>query len=269
VFASQFHLLSHALFKALLFLGAGAVIHGIGTRDLGKMGGLGKEMPFVRNVFVIGAMALAGLPILNGFWSKELVLEAGLVGGPLWAYAGMLLGAGMTALYTARVVWLVFYGPARTGHGGHPVHDAPLAMRIALGALAFGTLSSWLLAGPLGDLLETTLPFHDMHVETTEEIVAEIVSAPATWVALAVVGLGMAGWWQRQALAGWAARLAPFRRIAAGEFGFEWLNRRVVHLVRNVAEAARATQTGQLNWNVVGIVGALAIVLGVLMGGAR
>ncbi len=83
LFASQFHLLSHAIFKALLFLSAGAVIHAVGTRDMREMGGLGKQMPVVRAVFVIGALALAGIPILNGFWSKELVLEAGLSGGPV------------------------------------------------------------------------------------------------------------------------------------------------------------------------------------------
>ncbi|HTU01173.1 MAG TPA: NADH-quinone oxidoreductase subunit L, partial [Candidatus Sulfotelmatobacter sp.] len=73
IYASQFHLFSHAIFKALLFLGAGAVIHAVGTRDMREMGGLGARMPFTRTVFVIGALALAGLPILNGFWSKELV----------------------------------------------------------------------------------------------------------------------------------------------------------------------------------------------------
>ena len=102
VFASQLHLLSHAVFKALLFLAAGAVIHGVGTRDMYKMGGLGKKMPFNRAVFIIGALALAGLPIFNGFWSKELILEHGLEEGPTWAYAGMLAGAGITALYTSR-----------------------------------------------------------------------------------------------------------------------------------------------------------------------
>ncbi|MBK8781413.1 MAG: hypothetical protein IPO22_06335 [Anaerolineales bacterium] len=112
-FASQFHLLSHAVFKALLFLAAGAVIHAAGTRDMRRMGGLGKQMPFVRNVFILGALALAGLPILNGFWSKELILEVGLADGPIWAYIGMLLGAGMTAFYTLRMTWLVFFGEAR------------------------------------------------------------------------------------------------------------------------------------------------------------
>src|SRR5512137_2210692 len=99
LFASQFDLLSHAIFKALLFLSAGAVIHAVGTRDMREMGGLGRQMPFVRSVMIIGALALAGLPVLNGFWSKELVLEAGLAGGPWWAYAGMVVGAGLTALY--------------------------------------------------------------------------------------------------------------------------------------------------------------------------
>jgi NADH-quinone oxidoreductase subunit L len=63
------------VFKALLFLGAGAVIHAVGTRDMRLMGGLGPRMKFTRNTFVIGALALAGIPILNGFWSKELILK--------------------------------------------------------------------------------------------------------------------------------------------------------------------------------------------------
>ncbi|MBA4386073.1 MAG: NADH-quinone oxidoreductase subunit L, partial [Anaerolinea sp.] len=98
VFASQFHLFSHSIFKALLFLGAGAVIHSIGTRDMTKMGGVGKHLPFVKWVFIIGALALSGIPILNGFWSKEVVLEAGLAGGPSWIYGIMVLVAGLTAL---------------------------------------------------------------------------------------------------------------------------------------------------------------------------
>ena len=127
IFASQFHLFSHSVFKALLFLGAGAVIHSVGTRDMREMGGLGKQMPAVCLVFVIGAAALAGLPILNGFWSKELVLEAGLEGGPLWIYALMLFGAGLTALYTFRCVWMVFYAKPKAEE--RHIHDAGAAMR--------------------------------------------------------------------------------------------------------------------------------------------
>jgi len=139
VFASQFHLLSHAVFKALLFLAAGAVIHATGTRDMRRMGALGKQMPFVRNVFILGALALAGVPIMNGFWSKELVLEAGLSGGPLWAFAGMVLVAGMTAFYTFRMTWLVFFGGAREGLHAH---DAGNAMKVSLGLLAWGSLTT-------------------------------------------------------------------------------------------------------------------------------
>ena len=78
IFQGQFHLLSHSVFKALLFLGAGAVIHSLGTRDMRNMGGLSRKMPLTCAVFVIGALALAGIPPVNGFWSKEMVLEAGL-----------------------------------------------------------------------------------------------------------------------------------------------------------------------------------------------
>jgi len=262
VFASQFHLLSHAVFKALLFLGAGAVIHATGTRDMRQMGGLGRRMPFVRNTFVIGALALAGIPILNGFWSKELVLEAGLAGGPGWAFAGMVIGAGLTALYTFRMVWLVFYGEPRADLHAH---DATPAMRISLGALAIGAGLTWLLAGPLGRLFESTLPGHELHVLSTGELIGEILGAPATWLALAVVAAGLALWWWRDRF-GWLGRLlAPLGRAAEQDFGFEWINARIAGATIGSAEALRGTQTGLLSWNVAGIVGGLIVVLAILL----
>ena len=265
VFASQFHLLSHAVFKALLFLAAGAVIHSVGTRDMRKMGGLKKEMPFVRTVFVIGALALAGLPILNGFWSKELVLEDGLHHGPVWAYVGMLIAAGITALYTFRMVWMVFYGePRREGH----VHDAGQAMKLATGVLAVGTLTTWLLAGGFGEMLEESLPFHGLHVPAGTTLYETILTAPATYLALAVIAVGLAAWWFRDRLA-WVGEAVPWLAKAADvDFGFEWLNQRVVSITISAGETLRVTQTGLLNWNVLGIVGGLVIVLAVLALGA-
>ena len=121
IFQSQFHLLSHSVFKALLFLGAGAVIHSVGTRDMRKMGGLSRTMPLTCAVFIIGALALAGIPPVNGFWSKELLLEGGFLHGPLWAYIVMLVTAGLTALYTLRCVWMVFFAP--------PAHGEPRIAR--------------------------------------------------------------------------------------------------------------------------------------------
>ncbi|MBI5567824.1 MAG: NADH-quinone oxidoreductase subunit L, partial [Chloroflexi bacterium] len=187
IYASQFHLLSHAVFKALLFLAAGAVIHAVGTRDMRLMGGLGKKMPFVRAAFVIGALALMGLPILNGFWSKELILEEGLKDGPVWAYVGMLIGAGITALYTFRMVWLVFFGSERSHLHAH---DAQTAMKVSLGLLSLGTLTTWLLAGPFSELLHHTLPFHEIHALPTGEILQEVISLP-TLIALNAVAVGL------------------------------------------------------------------------------
>jgi NADH-quinone oxidoreductase subunit L len=185
--ASQFHLLSHAVFKALLFLAAGSVIHSVGTRDLRRMGGLGSRMPFVRNVFVVGALALAGVPILNGFWSKELILEAALEHSPFWMYVLMLAGAGLTAIYSLRVVWLVFFGEARDSLHAHP---AGQAMKVSLSLLAAGTLVTWLFFGGLNRLLSNTLPFHALEHETLLEMVGMILFTPATWLALGVVALG-------------------------------------------------------------------------------
>ncbi len=229
IYASQFHLMSHAVFKALLFLGAGAVIHTSGTRDMRQMGGLGKQMPFVRTVFIIGAFALAGLPIANGFFSKELVLESGLAEGPFWAYLIMLVGAGITALYTIRMVWMVFYGePASALH----LHDAPSAMRISLGALAFGTLTTWLLAGPFSQFLASSLPYHNLHIESTTALVQEILTTPATWIALIVIAIGLATWFSRAQFSGLVHSLRPLANFAGKGMGFDGLNEQIVALTR-------------------------------------
>ncbi len=265
IFASQFHLLSHSVFKALLFLGAGAVIHAVGTRDMRQMGGLGKKMPVVRTVFIIGALALAGLPILNGFWSKELILESGLAGGPIWAYLMMVLGAGLTALYTFRCVYMVFYGVPRSHLHAH---DAQTAMQVALYPLALGTLTTWLLAGPFANLLQSSLPFHEIEVESTLAMVAKVVTAPATWIALVVIGLGLAAWQWRERLMGLTAQLQGIGKAAANSFGFEAINQGVVQFTRDSAEVLRNTQTGYLSWNVAGIIAGLVIVLALLIWGA-
>src|SRR5574341_1637937 len=255
VFASQLHLLSHAVFKALLFLGAGSVIHSIGTRDLQLMGGLGRQMPFVRNVFVVGALALVGVPILNGFWSKELVLEAALEHGPWLLFLGVL-GAALTALYSTRLLWLTFFGEPRVQRHAH---DAGPAMRISLGLLALGTLTTWLLAGSLERLLTPCLA----SACTLEAMVSRVVTATSTFIALAAIGAGIAGWWwwERQSY----SRSPMLARAAASGFGFEWINRRIVAVTQGTASALRTLQTGQLNWNVAGIVGGLILVLAVLM----
>ena len=156
IFASQFHLLSHAVFKALLFLGAGAVIHAVGTRDMRQMGRQKVQMPFVRAVFIIGALALAGLPILNGFWSKELILEAGLEWRPIWAYmpgaahrwADRLLHLpdGLDGvLCRARLMRMKSTSMTPRWRCGLPWRRWPWARWL-----------TWLLAGPFAELLQRT-----------------------------------------------------------------------------------------------------------------
>ncbi len=265
LFASQFHLLSHSVFKALLFLGAGAVIHAAGTRDLRQMGGLGAKMPFTRAVFVIGALALAGLPLLNGFWSKELVLEAGLAGGPGWMWAVMVFVAGLTACYTFRMVWMVFYGQPRAKLHAH---DAGAAMKTALAPLALGTLLTWLLAGPFSALLHNTMPAYELESHPTLAVIEEVLTAPATLIALAAIALGLLAWWQRSRLAGLVNALGGLRQAALDSFGFEAINRGIVRATQSGAESLRATQTGLLSWNVFGIAAGLVVVLVILLLGA-
>ena len=261
IFASQFHLLSHAIFKALLFLSAGALITALGTRDLRQMGGLGKKMPFVQAVFIVGALGLVGLPLANGFFSKDLILEGGLTGGPLWLFIVMLVSVGVTALYSLRLVRMIFGGERR---GPEPSHDGLSAMRISLTILAAGTLTSWLLAGPLGRMLASTLPAHALEVEGTWVLVGKVFLNPVTWIALAFIGLGFGLWAVRKYFVRQAQAL---KNLLQTGLGFEWINAKVAALTKNLAAALQHLQTGQLNWNVLGILGGLILVLLLLMGG--
>lgn len=264
IYASQFHLMSHAVFKALLFLAAGALIHTVGTRDMRDMGGLGQKMPFIRNVFLIGALALAGVPILNGFWSKELILEYGIEDGPLLAYMVMLLGAGLTALYTARMVWLVFYGqPRRDLH----THDATPAMRVPLAALAGGSLVTWLLIGPFTKMLADTLTYHGLHTLSLGKLVSDVLTAPPTWLALAVVAAGFALWHFRSSLEAVRNALQWPGMFASADFGFDWINTQIVGVTAITARLLGRVHTGQLNWNAIGIGGGLVLVLLFLLWG--
>jgi NADH-quinone oxidoreductase subunit L len=110
--AGFLHLLTHGLFKALLFLGAGAVIHAVGSNDLPRMGGLWRRMPQTMVLFVVGTTSLAGIPFFGGFLSKEEILGAVWMGGLSGPFALLMLVAFLTAFYMFRVVFLAFFGPA-------------------------------------------------------------------------------------------------------------------------------------------------------------
>jgi NADH-quinone oxidoreductase subunit L len=137
----MFHLVTHACFKALLFLAAGAVIHSLGgERDLRRMGGLRRRLPLAFWSFLAGAASLAALPLVTaGFYSKSAILEAAWGAGPggAWLWTAGVAGAFLTALYVFRALFLVFLGSARTeptaGYG-----PAMATSMVALAALALG-----------------------------------------------------------------------------------------------------------------------------------
>jgi NADH-quinone oxidoreductase subunit L len=131
--AGFLHLLTHGLFKALLFLGAGAVIHAVGTNDIFRMGGLFRAMPGTGVVFLVGTLALAGVWPLAGFFSKEAVLAGVWDAGMVVPFLLLLLTAFLTAFYMFRVVFVAFFGRAHAG--GHP-HEAPPLMTVPLWILA-------------------------------------------------------------------------------------------------------------------------------------
>ncbi len=151
--ASMFHLFTHAMFKALLFLGAGALIHAIGSNDYTAMHGLRKYMPITHWTFLIGCLAIAGIIPFSGFFSKDEILSACV--GYYWvAYLWMSLVAGLTAFYMFRLYFLIFWWKEhKVAEGHHAPHDQPWTMSLPLiilaavscvaGFIPFGKLVSW------------------------------------------------------------------------------------------------------------------------------
>jgi NADH-quinone oxidoreductase subunit L len=140
--AGIFHLTTHAFFKALLFLGAGSVIHGLhGEQDLRKMGGIAPRMLLTTVTFLVGAVGLAGLPPFAGFFSKDEILAATFHHeGHRLLWAILLAGVFLTALYTARLVLLAFFGsPRMSKDQAHHIHESPAVMTLPLGVLAILT----------------------------------------------------------------------------------------------------------------------------------
>lgn len=185
--AAFFHLVTHAAFKALLFLSSGSVIHGSGTQDLRRMGGLRKTMPVTFWVWLTGVVALAGIPPLAGFFSKDAVLEVVLHASPL---AGMALFAAslLTAFYSARATRLAFFGapaPLLHAHESGASMLAPLVV-LAAAAVSLGFAGDWLISALGGHAEPLSVP----------------ISVTATALALAGGALGafrpgLVGSWPR------------------------------------------------------------------------
>ena len=141
--AGIFHLLTHAFFKALLFLGSGSVIHALsGEQDMRRMGALAKRIPITHATFLIGALAIAGVPPLAGFFSKDEILIHAYARSPVLFAIGVVT-ALMTAFYVFRAVFLTFYGTSRvTPEAEHHLHESPPIMTVPLALLALGSIGA-------------------------------------------------------------------------------------------------------------------------------
>ena len=174
--AGVFHLMTHAFFKALLFLGAGSVIHGMSDeQDIRKMGGLKGKMPTTYGTFLVACLAIAGFPGLSGFFSKDLILEEAFVSehGSWLLWLAGTIGAGMTAFYMFRLLFVTFWGETRASHEvAHHIHESPVSMTCPLVVLAvlslvggYFTLLHFL--GPLfGEPHEASVPFAVKYLPT-------------------------------------------------------------------------------------------------------
>lgn len=257
VFGGFFHLTTHAFFKALLFLAAGSVIHAVHDNELGSMGGLARRMPLTGGAFVVGALALAGVPGLAGFFSKDLVLEAvaGKLGSVPWV--ALLATAFLTAFYMGRVVFVAFFG-APSGEAAAHAHEHGWSMRgplVILSALSIG-------AGYFGRDL-ARLGAYEYHFHFTGG------AALASSLGLAGIGLAYAvygrGGRTSPALIATVERIAATRAVnRVYEFGFRrvtltfsaalaWIDRYVVDGAINIfgymtlalGRRARNIQTGE------------------------
>ena len=182
--ASMFHLFTHAMFKALLFLGAGCIIHAVHSNEMSTMGGLRKYMPVTHITFLIACLAISGIWPFSGFFSKDEILTACFRFSPVmgWIMTGI---AAMTAFYMFRLYYGIFWGTEnKTLHAAHTPHEAPLTMTFPLLFLAAVTCVAGFI--PFGNLISSNgeaYTIHlDMQVATTSIIIALLSIGLATWM---------------------------------------------------------------------------------------
>ena len=257
--AGIFHLYTHAFFKALLFLGSGAVIHALaGEQDLRNMGGLKKDLPLTYWTFLIGAIAISGVPGFAGFFSKDEILAKTFTSGHTLLWAVGLLTSLLTAIYMFRLVYMAFYGTRHEvahaapssdapAHGApvHHLHDAPPAMALALVVLAIGSVVAGYagLGGRFEHFLEPSFAppsaggIGAEAVDTSLETTLMVVS-----IVVAFAGIGIATYYflkNCRAAEAVAARFAAMRTLLLNKyFVDEIYDATIVQPIRIVSEDA-------------------------------
>ena len=184
--ASMFHLFTHAMFKALLFLGAGCIIHAVHSNEMSAMGGLRRYMPVTHATFLIACLAIAGIWPLSGFFSKDEILTACFAFSPVmgWVMTGI---AGLTAFYMFRLYYNIFWGREnRELHAAHKPHEAPLTMTLPLLFLSAVTCVAGFI--PFGKLVSSDGTAYAIHIDRgvagVSLCVAAAAIALATWMYL-------------------------------------------------------------------------------------
>jgi NADH-quinone oxidoreductase subunit L len=253
--AAIFHVMTHAFFKALLFLGAGSVIHALGgVQDMRQMGGLGRRLPQTRCTFWIGCLAIAGIPPFAGFFSKDEILHSAAAGGAWILWIVGLATAAITAFYMFRAYYMTFSGSFRgTRDQEHHLHESPPSMVVPLWILAVGAVLAGLVGIPriltFGVLTENRFgSFLEPVIAEVGQPVEHAVSAGLEWglivIAIAVALLGWFLAWSTYAgdrgLARAEARAARFpavHRVLVNKYWVDELYDATV--VRGVRAAAR------------------------------
>ena len=267
-----FHLMTHAFFKALLFLAAGSVIMGMHhEQDMRHMGGLRKHMPITWITCLIGSLALIGFPGTAGFFSKDMIIEAvkvSTVPGAGIAYAAALTGVFVTALYSFRLVFMVFHGKERMDHHTQEhLHESPAVVTVPLIALAIPSLLIGAVGiAPMvfGDYFGNSIVLNHEHAELMEHLREEFhgvgaftlhgLTQPPFWLAMAGVFTAWFCYLKQPSIPGKvAAKLAPVMRVLDARYGFDAFNERFF--------AGGARGTGGLLWRVgdVGLIDGLLV----------
>ena len=182
--ASMFHLFTHAMFKALLFLGAGCIIHAVHSNEMSAMGGLRKYMPITHITFLIACLAISGIPPFSGFFSKDEILSACFAYSPFMGWI-MTAIAAMTAFYMFRLYFGIFWGTENKQlHAEHTPHEAPLTMTFPLMFLAVVTCVAGFI--PFGHFVSADGQAYDIHLDWnvagTSIVIAVGAIALATYI---------------------------------------------------------------------------------------
>ncbi len=284
--ASMFHLFTHAMFKALLFLGAGSIIHAVHSNEMSEMGGLRKYMPVTHITFLIACLAIAGIPPFSGFFSKDEILAASFAYSPVmgWVMTGI---AGLTAFYMFRLYYGIFWGKENPHHAEHKPHESKLPMAFPLMFLAGVTCVAGFI--PFGQFVSSNGEAYHIHLDPVVAI---------TSVVVAVIAIAIATFMYREPEQPVADKLASslsgLHRAASNRFYideiyqfvthkiiFRYISRPIAWFDRNVIDgffnflawgtnatshSIRNLQSGQIQqYALVFLLGALALILTLLL----